>query len=144
MIPGEELIRPSTPDDPPLFHYALRPGGFLFLGTSESVGDFTDLFSTQDIKAKLYQRKEGGRNRHDLTSRKEFLPPISDNRGTPRPPPKVPGGKAPLRELTERTLLQHYASASVLVNERGDILYLHGRSGMFLEPAVGEAAALVC
>jgi two-component system, chemotaxis family, CheB/CheR fusion protein len=42
----------------PLFHYALNPGGTLFLGTSETVGEFADLFATLDRKAKLYQRKE--------------------------------------------------------------------------------------
>ncbi|MFW6368858.1 MAG: CheR family methyltransferase [Spirochaetota bacterium] len=48
----------------PLFHYALRPAGFLFLGTSESIGDYTDLFDTLDRKAKLYQRKESARAGH--------------------------------------------------------------------------------
>ncbi len=42
----------------PLFHYALNPGGFLFLGTSETVGEFSDLFAALDRKLKLYQRKE--------------------------------------------------------------------------------------
>lgn len=42
----------------PLFHYALKPGGFLFLGTSEGVGEFDDLFTVLDRKFKLYQRKE--------------------------------------------------------------------------------------
>jgi chemotaxis methyl-accepting protein methylase len=42
----------------PIFHYALNPGGALFLGTSETVGDFVDLFATTDRPAKLYQRRE--------------------------------------------------------------------------------------
>ena len=41
-----------------LFHYAIQPGGFLFLGTSETTGERGDLFVVQDRKAKLYQRKE--------------------------------------------------------------------------------------
>ena len=44
-----------------------------------------------------------------------------------------------MRELTERALLQQYAPPGALVNERGDILYLHGRTGKYLEPAPGEA-----
>ena len=56
------------------------------------------------------------------------------------PPERRPAtSKLPLRELTERALLQHYAPVGVLVNERGDILYLHGRTGLYLEPAPGEA-----
>jgi two-component system, chemotaxis family, CheB/CheR fusion protein len=43
------------------------------------------------------------------------------------------------RELTVRTLMQEYAPSGALVNERGDILYLHGRTGQYLEPAPGEA-----
>ena len=42
----------------PLFHYALNPGGMLFLGTSETVGEFVDLFAAVDRKSKLYQRRE--------------------------------------------------------------------------------------
>ena len=48
----------------PLFHYALNPGGFLFLGTSETVGDFADLFAAVDSKWKLYQRRDGGSAAH--------------------------------------------------------------------------------
>ena len=48
----------------PLFHYALNPGGMLFLGTSETVGEFADLFATLDRKSKLYQRKEDGSDAH--------------------------------------------------------------------------------
>ena len=57
-----------------------------------------------------------------------------------RPSGKAPGeSKLPVRELTERALLQQYAPAGALVNEHGDILYLHGRTGQYLEPAPGEA-----
>jgi len=52
---GAELQRKLIP----LFHYALKPGGMLFLGSSETVGGFTDLFATMDRKSKLYVRKEG-------------------------------------------------------------------------------------
>jgi two-component system CheB/CheR fusion protein len=47
--------------------------------------------------------------------------------------------RLPLRELTEQTLLQQFAPVAALVNGAGDILYLHGRTGMFLEPAPGES-----
>ncbi|MFH1983341.1 MAG: chemotaxis protein CheB [Pseudomonadota bacterium] len=124
----------------PLFHYSLRPGGFLFLGTSETVGDFGDMFAVLDRKLKLYQRKE------DIHSAQRaalgrFLPPITAiDEALPRPPEKVAvAGKLPLRELTEQALLQQVAPAGALVNGHGDILYLHGRTGLYLEPAPGEA-----
>ena len=64
----------------PLFHYALNPGGFLFLGTSETVGEFADLFAALDRKSKLYQRKEDGSGAHRPAMGK-FLPPADGRRG---------------------------------------------------------------
>lgn len=45
--------------------------------------------------------------------------------------------KLPLRELTEQARLQQIAPAGALINGHGDILYLHGRTGRYLEPALG-------
>ena len=124
----------------PLFHYALNPGGFLFLGTSETVGEFGGLFATLDRKSKLYQRKA------DLHSAQRtvlgrFLPPMTAiDVAVPRTAGNMAGsGKPPLRELTEQALLQQVAPAAALVTGQGDILYLHGRTGLYLEPAPGEA-----
>jgi len=123
----------------PLFHYALNPGGLLFLGTSETVGEFTDLFGALDRKSKIYQRKEDGFNAQRPILGK-FLPRLPADAAVPHRSGKTPRpSKLPLSELTERALLQLYAPAAVLVNERGEILYLHGRTGQYLEPAPGEA-----
>ncbi|MEO8007679.1 MAG: chemotaxis protein CheB [Betaproteobacteria bacterium] len=124
-----------------LFHYALRPGGVLFLGTSEGVGESIESFAVLDRKAKLYQRKENfhGKERGALA---HILPPLttldaghSSRGGTQRTafPPKLA-----MRELTEQALLRQLAPNSALVNDQGDILYLHGRTGMYLEPVPGE------
>jgi len=124
----------------PLFHYALNPGGMLFLGTSETVGDFGDLFVSLDRKHKLYQRKEElhgaqrtalGRFLHATAMQEDALPRAAGLLGPPL--------KLTLRELAEQAILQQVAPAGALVNGHGDILYLHGRTGMFLEPAPGEA-----
>jgi two-component system CheB/CheR fusion protein len=124
----------------PLFHYALNPRGILFLGTSETVGEFDDLFTVLDHKAGLYQRKadiHGARH----VALDGFLPPMTAIETTlPRASGKTAvSGKLPLREMTERALLQQVVPAGVLINGRGDILYLHGRTGQYLEPAPGEA-----
>ncbi len=123
-----------------LFHYALCPGGHLFLGSSETVGEFGDLFDTVDRKEKVYQRKE------------EFLPTPSGSVTAFLPPmtaveasfPRVAKGKAApgkpcLRELTEKALLEEVAPAGALVSGNGDILYIYGRTGRYLELAEGEA-----
>ncbi len=123
-----------------LFHYALKPDGILVLGSSESVGDSTNLYATLDRGAKIYQRKadELGPHRVSVSSLFPRVPGL--------PVERQPGGgvlseqKLPLYEIAERTLMMHYGPVGALVTERGDILYLLGRTGEYLEPAPGEAS----
>ncbi|MCX5814691.1 MAG: PAS domain-containing protein [Proteobacteria bacterium] len=124
----------------PLFHYALNPDGFLFLGTSETVGEFMDLFTVLDRKLKLYQRRDDIHSSR-RTAMGRFLPPMTAiDVAIPRAAGKAAfRGKLPLRELTEQALLLQVAPVGALVNGQGDILYLHGRTGLYLEPAPGEA-----
>jgi two-component system CheB/CheR fusion protein len=125
----------------PLFHYALNPGGFLFLGTSETVGEFDELFVTLDRKLKLFRRK-GDRHSSQGPSLDRILPSLTSfdtvlaRSAAKTAQPK----KQPLRELIEQELLQQAALVGALVDGHGDILYLHGRSGLYLEPASGEAS----
>ncbi|MHB0878175.1 MAG: chemotaxis protein CheB [Anaerolineae bacterium] len=130
----ERLIR--------LFHYALNPAGFLFLGSAETVGDATDLMATLDRKWRLYQRRRDGRDarRPPLGSPPS---PAAEEEAAAEPAEKVIGkGRSPLREMTEQALLQQSGLVAALVDERGEILYLHGRTGLYLEPAPGEAGAM--
>lgn len=123
-----------------LFHYALNPGGLLFLGTSESVGEFGDLFAVLDRKSKFYQRKEDSHGTQRTALGRLLSPMAARNAGQPWVARKTAFPiKPPLRELTEQALLQQLAPVGALVNGQGDILYLHGRSGLYLEPAPGEA-----
>jgi two-component system, chemotaxis family, CheB/CheR fusion protein len=118
----------------PLFHYALNPGGLLFLGTSETVGESADLFGALDRPAKLYTRKADLPTAHRpaLGTVLPFRRP-HEAAGPRRP------GKVPLRELTERAILLQIVPVAALVTARGDLLYLHGRTGRYLEPASGTA-----
>ena len=130
-----------------LFHYALVSGGMLFLGTSETVGEFVDLFVALDRKSKVYRRKEDfqGARRAALGRFMLRMPsPTAPDNGTgmtlrPGAGKIAHTTRLSLRELTEQTLLQQVAPVGALVNGHGDILYLHGRSGMFLEPSPGDA-----
>ena len=123
----------------PLFHFALNPGGLLFLGTSEGLGEFGDRFNVLDRKAKLYQRKDDSRGKQRVALG-GFLPPLTAMKAAlPRGAAKTEfPARLPLRELIEQALLQQIAPASALINAQGDILYLHGRAGMFLELPPGE------
>jgi two-component system, chemotaxis family, CheB/CheR fusion protein len=124
----------------PLFHYALNPEGWLFLGSSEGVGEHGTLFDVLDRKAKLYRRLA---NRHgqQRTALGRVLPLVSTALAADAPAVRRAGAATggSLREATERALLAQVVAAGALVNARGDIQYLHGRSGMFLEPSPGEA-----
>jgi two-component system CheB/CheR fusion protein len=120
-----------------LFHYALDQDGYLFLGTSEGIGEHTELFGVVDRKWKLFQRKgevvSWGPGAHLPT-----LPPAFGATGPGQLEAKIPR-KPNLRESTERLLLEDYAPSCVIINEKGDILYVYGRTGKYLEPAPGEA-----
>lgn len=122
----------------PLFHYALRPGGYLFLGTSESLGEHDGLYVIKDRKQKIYQRKEDAFATRRAVPRAMVAPSFNlDVRRKPSADQANGISKLPLRELTERALLQEVAPAAALVDGNGDILYLHGRTGMYLEPPQG-------
>ena len=124
-----------------LFHYALKPGGFLFLGFSETIGDCADQFAVFDKKAKLYRPKQGMNGVHQFSLGHNLSTTVAEDRLQPLPAwKKAKLGKLSLRELTEQALLQQVAPTGALVNGHGDIFYLHGRTGMYLEPAPGEAA----
>ena len=124
----------------PLFHYALNPAGFLLLGTSETIGEFNDLFSPLEVKTKLYQRREDLRVTPRTTLHTLHTLQSPDAATHLRSMDTRPNGKKlSLRELTEQALLQHVAPTGALVNGQGDILYLHGRTGLYLEPAPGES-----
>ena len=128
----------------PLFHYALKPDGWLFLGTSEGVGDHDALFRVLNRKAKIFQRKAELHGSWRASFNRFASPSVvMDTTAQPtslRSPAKSPAREGQtLREMTERTLLAQVIAAGALVNARGDILYLHGRTGLFLEPSPGEA-----
>ncbi len=122
----------------PLFHYSLRPGGVLFLGSSETTGVHTDLFSPLDAKARLFRRLDTAVRAEpiDFPASLHLVQEEAENGAppSPRPPKAVPN----LQSLTEQLLLQRYAPAAVLVNGKGDILFISGRTGKYLEPAAGK------
>ena len=124
----------------PLFHYALNPEGLLFLGTSETIGNNIDRFSTLERSLKIYKKITGSFAAPRIGVQELWGAPAPDSTlAAGHTQPKQPGQKSTLRELTEKIILQHFAPAGVLINQSGDILYLHGRTGMYLEPSPGES-----
>ena len=119
----------------PLFHYSLSPGGILFLGSAETIGGFTDLFAPISGKARLYRRTETEVRVDPVEFPSSFSAPApggTEVRAAPVPP-------VSLQALADQLVLQHYAPPSVLANDKGDILYISGRTGKYLEAAAGKA-----
>ncbi|MDP1633564.1 MAG: chemotaxis protein CheB, partial [Gallionellaceae bacterium] len=115
----------------PLFHYSLKPGGILLLGSAESIGGFTDLFTSLDGKARLFQRSSTPLRAFELEFPTRHFP--TNTEATMNPKAKTP--VASLQSLADQLLLQQFSPAAVLVTSAGDVLYISGRTGKYLEPA---------
>jgi hypothetical protein len=119
----------------PLFHYSLRPGGILFLGSAETITGSSELFTPLSNKSKIFQRKESPARTEPLDFPSSFsaAPPRGAQvQASPQPP-------ASLQSLADQLVLQRYAPPAVLTNDKGDILYISGHTGKYLEPAAGKA-----
>jgi two-component system CheB/CheR fusion protein len=116
-----------------------NPGRVLFLGSSETIGSFQDLFTTVDNTWKIFQRREAPAAMTGVVDMPSALLPQETGRNKPSPKQHSELG-ASMAELSRHMLLERFVPPSVLVNETGDILYIQGRTGRYLEPASGEAA----
>jgi two-component system CheB/CheR fusion protein len=121
----------------PLFHFSLNAGGMLLLGSSETVGQATDLFAALPGKSRLYRRLDSARPADlnqfpfTFTRARADVPTRHAADGAPAPPS--------LQSQADQLLLQRYSPAAVLVTREGDILYVSGKTGKYLEPAAGKA-----
>jgi two-component system CheB/CheR fusion protein len=119
----------------PLFHYSLNPGGILVLGSAETIGQASDLFTPLPGKTRIYRRPHSA-----LKSEPVEFPAMARQRPDPAvaaAPTKPIAGN--LQTLADGLLLQLYAPSAVLTTEKGDILYVSGKTGKYLEPAAGKA-----
>ena len=118
-----------------LFNYSLNPGGLMLLGTSETLGNMKDGFKELDKKLKIYKRLSTANSLElsDFPSSFYHHKTVTTSKNIPA---KVIEN---IQTVTDNILLQHYAPASVLVNEKGDIIYITGRTGKYLEPVAGKA-----
>ncbi|AEP29951.1 chemotaxis protein CheB [Brumicola nitratireducens] len=121
----------------PLFHYALNPSGILLLGTAETIGEFSSLFKKSSSKSSIYHRINTSTQHADLDFPARVFPIVSNNKTITV---KNMNNKTEnLQSLANEALLLDFAPAAVLVNADGDILYINGRTGKYLEPAAGKA-----
>lgn len=118
-----------------LFNYSLNDGGIMVLGTSETTGKQSDSFVDIDNKLKIFQRGLTNRSpdRIDFPSSFHYSKTLTLEQQIPI---KLPDN---IQTTTDQILLQQYSPPSVLVNDNGDIIYITGRTGKYLEPAAGKA-----
>ena len=117
-----------------LYYYALRPGGILILGSSESLGNKEDWFKEIEPKMKIYKRSAGFSPNILVDTPSSFY---KEARETEK---KMPHKTVEnIQTLTDQFILQNYSPACVIVNEKGDIVYIAGHTGKYLEPVAGKA-----
>ena len=122
----------------PLFHYALYPGGFLTLGSAETIGAFDDLFTLADKAHKIYAKVASARRPPlDLTLTEPAVEsPATVDTLRDEPPPR----ELDVFKEADRVILQAYSPAGVLINEQMDILQFRGDTSRYLRPAPGRAS----
>jgi len=121
----------------PVFHYSLQPNGLLFLGPAESVGTFNDIFNSLDSKWKIFERKEGVSALGKIIDF-PFHIANQDKLGKAEGMAKTMA-KNPIAENFNKILLENYTPASLLLNEKGEILYINGKTNRFIQLNSGEA-----
>jgi len=118
-----------------LFNYSLNPGGIMLLGTSETLGTNSDGFEAIDARLKIFKRTTKMVSAGLIDFPSSFT---STKRGTAEIETPMTAVEN-IQTLTDQILLQRFAPASVLVNRKGDIIYITGRTGKYLEPVAGKA-----
>ncbi|HEY3295345.1 MAG TPA: chemotaxis protein CheB [bacterium] len=119
-----------------MFHYALNPGGLLFLGSAETIGARADLFATLDSKWRIYERRATSSARRSLPE----MPVVPAIRASERSYPNsvLLREKEMAPDPVGRLLAELYAPPSVVVTPQGDVVFVHGRTGKYLELPAGK------
>jgi two-component system, chemotaxis family, CheB/CheR fusion protein len=118
-----------------LFFYSINPEGIMVLGSAETPGKQSHLFTPVDTKCKIYKRSITSQipELFDFPSSFSRTKPVYVEKQIPVSP------TVNIQTLADQLILQYFSPAGVLVNENGDIIYISGHTGKYLEPAVGKA-----
>ncbi|HVP48110.1 MAG TPA: chemotaxis protein CheB [Bryobacteraceae bacterium] len=121
----------------PIFHYALKPNGFLLLGSSETIGTYGEMFSLVDKKHKIFARRMAPTRL-----------PLGFAYGGPAFEPKsehhakgvVTLAPTDLQREADRLVLARFGPPGVIINEDLEVLQFRGQTGTYLEPSPGPAS----
>src|SRR5262249_27957207 len=132
----------------PTFHYALKPAGYLFLGASESVAGFSELFEPIDKKYKIYIKKGSRTPTFQLPGKKTVDPPPAAPRDDRKPSERERRAEFGLEEFrgelnaqreADRVTVNQFAPPGVLINASLQIIQFRGATSPYLEPPSGRA-----
>lgn len=118
-----------------LFHYSLNINGIILLGNSENENSQNGLFTPIDTKLKFYKRSAANITNELLDFPSSYYHKTTETTKTTKTINKTTN----LQALVDELILQKFAPASVLINGNGDILYITGHTGKYLEPSAGKA-----
>ncbi|KAA5542674.1 PAS domain S-box protein [Roseiconus nitratireducens] len=121
----------------PIFHYALKPGGLLMLGPSETIGTFGELFEAVDKKWKIFRRRGTATSVHSMPEMPASQTPAETNINAL---PKLAEStrETSIAAMLEKSAMARFCPPFVVINDRCDIIHVHGRTGEFLELAEGQ------
>ncbi|MCK1383765.1 CheR family methyltransferase [Bradyrhizobium sp. 21] len=118
----------------PTFHYALRPDGYLFLGSAENVSQFEELFSPIEKRHRVFRRRSDTAPVFRLPMVLQGLRPGQTSELAARRSPLAGLG---LRQAIDEQVVERYAPPHVVVNHDGDVVYYSARTGKYLEAPAG-------
>ncbi len=118
----------------PTFHYALRPGGYLFLGLSENAGQFADLFLPVEKKHRIFRARDDGAPTMRLPL---MLTGPGRSSNVPDQGVRKPSNGAALRRTVEQQVLERFSPPHVVIDRDGNVIYYSARTGHYLEAAPG-------
>ena len=119
----------------PVFHFALKPRGVLFLGNSENVSRHPSLFAPVDRAFRVFEKIETDARMHPVLALPSAPRPVRNEADAP-PPRALDGIPSPRRDR----IAEHYAPAFVVVNDRFEVLHFSTKAGRFIHPAGGAAS----
>ena len=123
-----------------VFNYSLKPNGILMLGTSESLGNHEDWFLKIDGKMKIFKRTSNILSPRHI----DYPSSLYTNKQMANENKLTFTGVNRFQLDFEQILLKQFSPISVLINKVGDILYITGRTGQYLEPVSGKADWNIC
>lgn len=122
----------------PTFHYALNPGGYLILGSSETIFSHQDLFSLADRKHKIYSRLPAP-TPLDPDVQRTFTGPVINGNGRRQTLVRF-WTDAELQRMADRIVLARYGPPGIIVNENLEMLQSRGHTSSFLEMTPGATS----